>query len=309
MMSNPEMKLPPLPPWLTPHFPLDRRVEAVEDLTGATRHVHLVDHGPREAPVALMIHGNPTWSFLWRRVIERLPRLRCVAPDLIGLGLSEKPRDPGWHTVAQHVHILDALVTRLQLRRVILVAQDWGGPFAVGLAARRPELVEGVVLGNTAIATLTRKSSTAFHRFARTPILSDLVFRGLGFPQGFMGPVQGDRRSISGVVSRAYRYPLRDPRDRVAPLALARLVPDGPEHPTTATLAPGYAWARGFAGPAALVWGTRDPILRRALTRTRETFRDVTVTETQAGHFLQEEVPDELAAAIEDVRARAAQPT
>ena len=245
-MSNPEMNPPPLPPWLTRQFSIDRRVETVEDLSGAKRRVHLVDHGPREAPVALMIHGNPTWSFLWRRVIERLPHLRCVAPDLIGLGLSEKPRDPGWHTVAQHVQTLDALVTQLQLRRVILVAQDWGGPFAVGLAARRPELVEGIVLGNTAIATLTRKSSTAFHRFARTPIVSDLVFRGLGFPQGFMGPVQGDRRSISGVVSRAYRYPLRIPRPR-RPLALARLVPDGrstPPRPRRLLDTPGLAASR-----------------------------------------------------------------
>ena len=83
--------------------------------------------------------------------------------------------------------------------------------------------------------------------------------------------------------------------------ALARLVPDGPAHPTTTTLIPGYEWARSFEGPVKLIWGTRDPILSRALYKTTKAFTDVDVTETDGGHFLQEEVPHVFAAAIEQL--------
>ena len=296
--SSNATSMPALPPWLDAMLPPGRRMLSIPDARGDAQTMHVIDTGPRQAPVVLMIHGNPTWSFLWRKIIAGCPELRCIAPDLIGLGLSSKPLDPTWHTVEHHVDSLVRLLEALSVRRCVLVAQDWGGPFAMGLAARWSGEVLGVVLGNTAITPLTRKSSTAFHRFARTPVLSDLVFRGLAFPQSMMHRAQGDPSSIRGDVARAYRFPLRVSAERVAPLAMARLVPDGPDHPTTAALVPGHAWARAFDGPAHLVWGMRDPILKRALTKTRAVFKNVEVTETQAGHFLQEEVPAPFCAAI-----------
>jgi len=238
-------------------------------------------------------------------VIHALPQVRCIAPDLIGLGLSSKPSQAQWHTVKQHAESLIQLLDVLKVSRCVLVAQDWGGPFAMALAAQWSGTVDGVVLGNTAITPMTRKSSTVFHRFARIPLLSDLVFRGLSFPQTMMHRAQGDRRSIAGDVARAYRYPMESFQERIAPLALARLVPDGPAHPTTAALIPGYDWARAFNGPAELIWGMRDPILRRALRKTTEVFRQVEVTKTDAGHFLQEEVPQSFSDAITRLTSRA----
>lgn len=285
-------------------MPFDRGAYRLEGGTDAGRLVHFVDHGPRRARPVLLLHGNPTWSFLWRKVIARLPELRCVAPDLLGLGLSDTLPRVADHTVERHAAAVSELVAALDLTGVVLVGQDWGGPIGAVAAAGAPERYAGLVLANTAVVLPPRLRGTAFHRFARRPVVSDLVFRLLGFPQNALGKVQGDPKSIRGTTARAYRRPLGGWRRRVAPLAMARMVPDGEQHPSVPALRRGEAWATGFAGPVALVWGERDPILGRTLARHREAFPDAPVTATAAGHFLQEEVPDELAAAIRGVVER-----
>jgi cis-3-alkyl-4-acyloxetan-2-one decarboxylase len=128
-----------------------------------------------------------------------------------------------------------------------------------------------------------------------------VAFRLLGFPLQVLGRTQADPRSISGDVQRAYRWPLRHVRDRAAPLALARMVPSHAAHPSLPALREGEAWVRGFRGPVELVWGTKDPILGRALRRHREALPQARVTELEAGHFLQEEKPEEIAQAIRRV--------
>ena len=292
---------PSLPSWLARQLPFRRSLGDVGD----GLRMHVMEQGSG-LPV-LMLHGNPSWGFLWRKVAQRLvdAPLRLVMPDLIGLGLSDKPRDASLHTIAQHARWLNALIDRLGLDRFVLAAQDWGGPIGLGALADHPERALGLVLGNTVIGPPRPGfRPTLFHRFARLPIVSDLAFRA-GFPQNAMAFTQGDRRSIAGDVARAYRWPLRHVRDRVAPLALARAVPDSPAHPSIAMLQRCQAFVEGFAGPIALVWGTRDPVLGRVLSFVERQLPQATVTRTQAGHFLQEEVPDELAAAIRDVVDRA----
>ena len=146
---------------------------------------------------------------------------------------------------------------------------------------------------------------TTFHRLARLPIVSELLFRGLGFPQRFsLGQVQGDPSSIRGLVARAYREPLRGLAHNAAPLALARMVPDGDAHPSVAPLRRGEELVTSFRGPSALVWGERDPILGRVLHHLERLLPEATVTRTSAGHFLQEEVPEAIAGAIRDVVGR-----
>jgi cis-3-alkyl-4-acyloxetan-2-one decarboxylase len=295
--------VPELPAWLADLLPLRRRASVLADGS----QIHRIDHGEPDAPAVLLLHGNPTWSFLWRDVIARLPGLRCVAPDLLGFGLSSRLALHE-HSVERHARALAELVEALGLRRFVLVGQDWGGALGPVLAARMPERVVGVVLGNTSVVLPPRPRGTWFHRFARTPVVSDLAFRGLGFPQNALWVAQGDRRSIRGPVARAYRWPLRRLSDRSGPLALARMVPDSLEHPSIAPLRRGEAWLREFVaagGPLALVWGERDPILGRALARHERAFPTASVTRTQAGHFLQEEVPEALAAAIREVARRA----
>jgi cis-3-alkyl-4-acyloxetan-2-one decarboxylase len=291
---------PDLPAWLQRMLPQRRQLYVLQRGADAGRALHFIDHG--EGPAVVLLHGNPTWCFLWREVIARLPDMRCVAPDLLGLGLSDKPPALADHTVDRHADALAELIEALDLTSIVLVGQDWGGPLAAAVGARLPDRVAGVVLANTSVLLPSRPRGTWFHRLARVPVVSDLLFRGLGLPQAALWVAQGDRASIRGDVARAYRWPLRRLADRVAPLALARLVASEPSLPP---LRRAEAWIRGFSGPIALVWGERDPILGRALARHVKAFPQATVTRTQAGHFLQEEVPDKLADAVVDVARRA----
>ncbi|WP_164012645.1 alpha/beta fold hydrolase [Pyxidicoccus trucidator] len=265
------------------------------------RRMHFLDHG--EGRPVLLLHGNPTWSFLWRKVMAGLQGsgLRLVAPDLIGLGLSDKPRALAGHSLHNHGQAVLDLVERLDLRDVVLVIQDWGGPIGAWMAARSGGRVTGLVVMNTSVLTPRAFRTTAFHRFSHLPGVSDVAFRLFNFPVPMLGRTQGDARSISGEVAKAYAWPLRNVVDRAAPLALARMVPNREDHPTVAELAQGDAWFRAFRGPAELVWGLKDPILGRALKRHSEALPHARVTATQAGHFLQEEVPEEIAAAVRRV--------
>lgn len=302
---------PPLPEWLAAELPWPRAVHVLQDGPDAGRRLHRIDRpGGSGARTVLLLHGNPAWSFLWRKVIAGLDpaRFRVVAPDLLGFGLSDKLPRIADHSVTRHADALAELVRALDLRDVLLMGQDWGGPLAAALGAREPDRITGLVLGNTSVLVPDRPRGTWFHRLARAPIVSDVLFRGLGFPLWTLGSVQGERASISGPVARAYRWPLRGWRARVGPLALARMVPNGPDHPSLPELRRGEAWARGFQGPMALVWGERDPILGRALKRHAEAFPQAPVTRTPAGHFLQEEVPEAVVAALLDVAARTPEP-
>lgn len=286
-------------------LPVQRCTFELEEGPYARRGMHVIDEGPRDAPAVIFVHGNPTWSFLWRKVIAALPEFRCVAPDLLGFGLSARLRSAVDHTIVNHAETLVALTKGLVPGPFIVVGQDWGGPLAVQLARALPDRVRGLVLGNTSVFVPQRPRGSSFHAFARLPLMSDLVFRGLGFPQNAMWAVQGDRRSIRGRVAKAYRWPLRRPADRVGPLALARMVPNGPEHPSMLALREGGAWLSEFEGPTGLVWGSQDPILGRALRRHERELPRAELTVTDAGHFLQEEVPEAIAAAIKSVHARA----
>jgi haloalkane dehalogenase len=287
---------PTLPADLAAALPFSRRVFVPSRGAFAGEPMHFIDHGPRDGRVVFLGHGNPTWSFLWRKVIAALPPdLRVVVPDAYGLGLSAKPREVARYTLDDQAVAYAELIEALDLRDIVLGGQDWGGPFVVGAGARVPERVAAVLLANTAVLQPRRPRGTLFHRFSRVPVVSDAVFRGLGFPQVLLEMAQGDRRLFAGSVRRAYRWPMRRLADRTAPLALARMVPDGPEHPSVAALGRGDAWLRAFAGPMTLVWGMRDPILAGALRKHEAAFPQARVVRTEAGHFLQEQVPEVLA--------------
>ena len=296
---------PALPEFLAPLYPFERATLTLARDRNAGRRLHFAEAGPAGRRPVLLLHGNPTWGFLWRRVISDLDELRCVAPDLLGLGLSDRLPRVADHTVDRHAAAIAELAESLDLRGVILVGQDWGGPILTAAAARLPERIAGVVLANTAVVLPRHLRGTAFHRFSRLPIVSDIAFRLFGFPVKSLHRAQGDPDSISGDVALAYQWPLRRISDRVAPLALVRMVPDGPKHPSVPALERGQEWLLGFRGPTALVWGTRDPILGRALSRHQKQLPDAIVRTTEAGHFLPEEVPEVLAQAIREVAHRA----
>ena len=120
--------------------------------------MHYVDEGPRDAEAVLLLHGQPTWSYLYRKVIHRLVGhgLRVIAPDLVGFGRSDKPAARTAHSVRGHVAWMAQFADATALHNVSLVVQDWGGPIGLGMLAERPELVRRVVAANTALHTADR---------------------------------------------------------------------------------------------------------------------------------------------------------
>jgi cis-3-alkyl-4-acyloxetan-2-one decarboxylase len=294
---------PTVPDWLARLIPRERYLV---DVGGARMHV-MEAGDPAGLPV-VMLHGNPTWGFLYRRVVEALAGepLRIILPDLVGLGLSDKPRSSSAHTLAAHITWFGSLLDALALPRFVFVGQDWGGPIGLGALAGREAQVAGLVILNTVVGPPREGfKPSAFHRLARLPVVSDVLFRRLGFPQNVLRFAQGDRGSIQGEVGRAYRWVLRDHSSNFAPLALARMVPESMSHPSIEPLRRSQAFVQGFKGPVAIVWGDKDPVLGRVRSHLERLLPQAKVTRTQAGHFLQEEVPGEIAAAVRDVVSRA----
>ena len=112
--------------------------------------MHFVDEGPKNAAVMLLVHGMPTWSYLYRDMIPGLiaAGYRCIAPDHLGFGRSDKPTDPHWYTIARHTEVLTSVVTGLGLTDVTLVCQDWGGPIGIAQAVTMPERFSRIVIMN-----------------------------------------------------------------------------------------------------------------------------------------------------------------
>ena len=287
---------PELPEWLAAMVPFDR---SIVDVDGVATHVMGTGRG---RPV-LLIHGNPTWGFLYRKVAAELAGepFRLIMPDLPGLGFSD--RIPvAHHTLDRHIAWSGSLIDALGLSEVVLVVQDWGGPIGLGGFIGREDRLGGLVVLNTVLGPPKPGfRPTAFHRLARVPVASDLLFRGLGFPQRALWTAQGDRRSIRGSVAKAYAYPLRGRRRNGAPLALTRMVPDSMEHPSVAPLGRVAELVAAYDGPAVIVWGDRDPVLGKLRDRTARALPQAEVVRTNGGHFLQEQHPAEIAAAIRAV--------
>jgi haloalkane dehalogenase len=302
MAEGARSQAPPLPAFIARQLPFARALVEVGGLR-----LHVMEAGA--GPTAVLLHGNPTWGYLWRKVASPLAAggLRVVMPDLAGLGLSDKPRDPAFHTLDAHARLVGLLLDAVAPEGpLLLVVHDWGGPIGLAALTDRPGRLAGLVVTNTGIRPPRPGARpTPFHRFANLPLVSDVAFKLLGFPQNVLHRAQADPRSISGDVARAYRWPLRHLADRVAPLALARMVPTHDRHPSVALLRRTFELASAFAGPAAIVWGERDPVIGRALRRVTETLPRASVIRVPAGHYPQEETPGAIADAVLDVARRA----
>jgi haloalkane dehalogenase len=150
VLRTPDDRFADLPGYaFEPHY-ADVVAEGLEPIR-----MHYVDEGPADGPVALLLHGQPTWSYLYRTVVPALVAqgVRVVAPDNIGFGRSDKPARPTDHTFARHIEWMRSLVTGLDLRDVTLVAQDWGGPIGFSVLAAEPERFAAVVAANTILHT------------------------------------------------------------------------------------------------------------------------------------------------------------
>jgi len=262
--------------------------------------VHAVDTRPQggPGPTLLLLHGNPTWSFVYRDVIAALaPSVRCVAPDLPGFGLSTAA-DGFAGTFVEHADVIEAFVDALDLRDVVLVVQDWGGPVGLRLLERRPERFVGVVLGNTwAWPVDGDPHFTRFAGFMGGPIGSFLIRRANLFVN-VMVPMGHRRRRLSRTELRHYRAPLATPARRELSAVLPREIVDASPH--LAGLERGLGVLRTL--PVLMVWGDRDIAFRtRELDRWRAIVPDARVhVVAGAGHFVQSDVPVEFAAQVAD---------
>lgn len=250
-------------------------------------------------PPVLCLHGNPTWSFLYRRFLLGLSDgFRVVAPDLIGFGLSEKPQDPRDYSIEGHIDDVSALIEELDLRDLTLVMQDWGGPIGMGVVLRHPERVRALVFMNTiGFSPSGNGGMPLAQRVLRTPILGEQLVQGMGlFNRAFIaaGIAREERRTPE--VLRAYREVQGNWDARAGTLAFPRLLPVRPDDPTARLLERSGRFLDEFRGPVLIVWGMRDEFFGPALLdQWRERFPNAPVLElADAGHYLQEDAADRI---------------
>ncbi len=263
-----------------------------------------VEDGPADGEPALLLHGEPSWSFLYRSMIAPLARagLRVVAPDLIGFGRSDKPAEIADHSYARHVEWVRALAfDALDLHQVTLVGQDWGGLIGLRLAAEHPTRFARLVAANTGLPTGDRDMPEVWHRF-RTAVQTakDLDIARL--------VASGCVRGLDDAARAAYDAPFPDESYKAGPRAMPGLVPYRADNPASAANRAAWGWLTTSTTPMLVAFSDRDPItgamgpiLKRAMAGAAGREHPVIAN---AGHFLQEDAGPELAAAILDfVRA------
>jgi haloalkane dehalogenase len=277
------------PSWLPEDlYPFESRYAEID---GAR--VHYVDEG--DGPPLLLLHGNPTWSFLYRELIKRLrDRFRCVAPDYPGFGLSRAASGYGF-TPAEHARVLERLVLELDLRDVTPMVQDWGGPIGFAVATRHPDRFASFVIGNTWAWPKSDPGTQFFSRLMGGGIGRRLILQRNFFVERIL-PGGVRLRELPKKVMAAYRGPFPDPRSRWPAYVFPREILGS--RPFLAEVERGLAALRDR--PALIVWPTRDVAFRhRERRRWEELFPDHrTVLLEGAGHYIQEDAPEEIAAAI-----------
>ena len=261
--------------------------------------IHVLEVG-QGYPVYVQ-HGNPTTGLLYRKVAALLPldRVRVIMPTMVGLGYSTKIA-ASEHTLDNHMRWMNRVLTTLELTEAVYAGQDWGGPVGMGALSLSPGVLKGAVVMNTGFrAPRAPMDLSRAHALVKTPLVGELVVEALSsvfFTR--LAQVQGDPATMLPRVMDLYRRPLEDSGNAKATLALMRMVADGPDHASSPALRHIERYVEGLDIPVELVWGMNDPILGRGLPFMQTMFPTAPVTETEAGHFLQEEVPEIIAAAL-----------
>jgi pimeloyl-ACP methyl ester carboxylesterase len=286
---------PELPPAVRALYPFKSNYRRVNG-----RWLHYLDEGEGE-PIVLL-HGNPTWSFLYRNFIPRLARRhRVVAPDYMGFGLSEKPTDESAYSLHNHTAIITSLLDGLGLRNVTLVMQDWGGPIGLGYGLARLSNVRALVLMNTWAFT----DASRFHRsvypwrLLHAPVVGQLLLKRRNLmveANLIMGVFHPER--ISGAVLEAYRFPFPDYDSRTGTLAFPRSIPLRPGDAAYDAIARISRNLGDLEVPAKIIWGEQDIVFpvefaykfQAMLPRAGEPY-----IIHEARHFLQEDAPEEIA--------------
>ncbi|SPM30011.1 haloalkane dehalogenase [Mycobacterium terramassiliense] len=278
-----------------PDFPYAPRYCEIPDGEGGALRVAWVEDGPRDADPVLMLHGEPSWSYLYRKMIPILVSAghRVICPDLVGFGRSDKPTRREDHSYARHVEWMRAVAFDvLGLRDVTLVGQDWGGLIGLRLAAEHPERFARLVVANTGLPNGEQPMAEDWWHFRKAiDIMPDL---NIGwFVQG------GCIQQLSHGVCAAYNAPFPDDEYCAGPRAMPGLVPTTPDDPAAA--ANKAAWAKLSVSPTPMLvaFSDSDPITGPMAAIFRREMRGAQgvdhPTIRGAGHFLQEDAGEELA--------------
>jgi haloalkane dehalogenase len=275
----------------------------VDDLAGyAGLRAHYIDEGPAEAEVFLCLHGEPTWSYLYRRMLPVFTGagLRVVAPDLFGFGRSDKPVDDALYTFDFHRGMLKAFIERLDLKRITLVCQDWGGLLGLTLPMDMPQRFARLLVMNTLLGTGDAPLSPGFVAWrqwvAERPDMAVGKLLGRSCPQ------------LTAAECAAYDAPFPDARHKAGVRRFPQLVPDRPDAPGAAlSRAARDFWSRDWRGQSFMAIGMSDPVLGPpVMNRLRSQIRGCPppLEIAEGGHFLQEWGDQVAIAALASFRGR-----
>ena len=287
-----------------PDFPYAPNYCEIADGDGGALRVAWVEDGPQGADPVLMLHGEPSWSYLYRKMIPILVAAghRVICPDLVGFGRSDKPTRREDHSYARHVEWMRTVAFDvLDLRDVTLVGQDWGGLIGLRLAAEHPERFARLVVANTGLPNGEQPMADVWWRF-REAITTTPELNIGWFVQG------GCRRRMSDEERAGYDAPFPDDQYCAAPRAMPGLVPTSPDDPAAA--ANKAAWPKLSVSPTPMLvaFSDSDPITGPMAAIFQREMRGAQgihhPTIRGAGHFLQEDAGEELAGHIVDFLGR-----
>ena len=282
---------------LVPAFPYLAHYGEVADDEGGSLRVAYIDEGPSEARPVLLMHGEPSWSFLYRTMIPGLLQagLRVIAPDLIGFGRSDKPMADGDYTYARHVEWMRAvLFDQLDVERLTLFCQDWGGLIGLRLVAEHPDRFERVCVANTGLPDGTRRLPEAWWRFYDFVQSSPDLPVGMLVSGGVLNPMEPD-------VVAAYEAPFPDASYKAGARSFPGLIPQSADNPATPDNQRAWEVLDKFTKPVLCAFSDQDPITaggdRVFHARVPGTAGQPHVT-VHGGHFLQEDCGPELAGVL-----------
>lgn len=278
-------------------FPFEPRYVNAGDVR-----LHYVDEGPSDAAPLLMLHGNPTWSYMYRRPIAVLSGRghRCVALDHMGFGRSDKPPDPRRYRLANHIQNALRLIDELDLSEITLVLHDWGGPIGLGAAVERPDRIRAVVVMNTWAWELPTFLPPFLRQFRTDGLGELLALAGNLFVESIPGGMV--RRKPDPAMMDAYRAPFPDYWSRIGTLAFPRDIPLTERDPSAAAMARIEERLPGLGRPLLVIWGMRDRVFQPVFIEQWRTLAPgARVVElADAGHYLVEDRPDAIADEIQD---------
>ena len=275
-----------------PDYPFAPRYQTITDADGTALRLHYVDEGPRDAAPVLMLHGEPSWSYLYRRMIAGLAHKghRALAPDLVGFGKSDKPIGQSDYTFERHVRWMSDWLTAMKLTRVTLFCQDWGGLIGLRLVAAFPERFARVVVANTGLPVGTGMTDG----FRQWPAFSQSV------PELPVGEIlaMGTKKGLSDAEKAAYLAPFPDETYKAGARRFPALVPVTPEHASVAENRAAWEVLSRFTKPVLTLFSDSDPVTKGGERIFQERVPGAKgqphAIIKDAGHFLQEDASPEL---------------